>query len=289
LSAVILAGIFNPSECRAQLIRGSLVDMSYFSRASALILLLSIPASWVIIRLSGIENSPEIQISYGRYFIVFILLFALVSFTLACIALHRKDQRGNFTKIVLIISFCALLLFGWQLTRQITNKSAYSGNASNAVAVDTASSDSRESVNSPDTTENLNSADANSQNGTGIEDQELSTADQSVLSITQATMTTVNDWGSGFNAGYECLLPGSGVIRNFLITFNYSGSARLTNGWMQGYSGGINVGNILSDGGYGIRPSDHMPRLQAGDKLSFVVQGSGSGFNAEDFDVQCSR
>ncbi len=102
-----------------------------------------------------------------------------------------------------------------------------------------------------------------------------------------AGSTNVNDWGSGFNASFECELPGSGPITDFLIDFNYSGSANLTNSWMQGYNGGITFGSLASDGGYAIEPSGYVPPLNGGDVLSFTVQGSGSGYTATDFDVQC--
>jgi len=70
---------------------------------------------------------------------------------------------------------------------------------------------------------------------------------------------------------------------------NYSGDAGLTTGWMLEYGGAIDVGNIAPDGGFAIKPLDEIPYLSAGDKLSFIVQGRGAGFDAADFDVQCTR
>jgi len=102
-----------------------------------------------------------------------------------------------------------------------------------------------------------------------------------------ATLANVNDWGSGFSATFECVLPGSGPINDYLIEFNYAGSATLTNSYMQGYGGGVTSGNIAPDGGYGIQPSGYVPPLNGGDTLSFVVQGSGSGFVEFDFGVEC--
>ena len=102
-----------------------------------------------------------------------------------------------------------------------------------------------------------------------------------------ATLATVNDWGSGFQATFECVLPGSGPVSDYLIDFNYTGSATLTNSWMQGYGGGISAGNIAPDGGYGIEPSGYVPPLNGGDALSFVVQGQGTGFVESEFGVEC--
>ena len=84
--------------------------MSHFGRASALLLLLSIPVSWVAVRLSGIENSPQVNINYGRYFIFFILLFLLTGFVLACIALYRKEKPRFVSKVSFAIALCALCL-----------------------------------------------------------------------------------------------------------------------------------------------------------------------------------
>ena len=102
-----------------------------------------------------------------------------------------------------------------------------------------------------------------------------------------ASSTSVNDWGSGFNAMFECALPGSGSVSDYLIEFNYTGSGTLTNSWMQGYGGGISFGNLAPDGGYAIEPSGFVPPLNGGDVLRFTIQGSGSGFAVTDFDVQC--
>ena len=103
----------------------------------------------------------------------------------------------------------------------------------------------------------------------------------------RASSTSVNDWGSGFNATFECVLPGSGPVSDYLIEFNYTGSGTLTNSWMQGYGGGISFGNLAPDGGYAIEPSGFVPPLNGGDVLRFTIQGSGSGFAVTDFDVQC--
>ena len=86
--------------------------MSYSGRASALLLLLSIPLSWLVVSLSGVENSPDVQITYGRYFLIFIVVFLLISVVLACIALNRKEVSGYTTLVTLLIAFIALLFFG---------------------------------------------------------------------------------------------------------------------------------------------------------------------------------
>ena len=97
--------------------------MSHFGRASALLLLLSIPVSWVVVRLSGIENSPQVNITYDRYFIFFILLFLLTVFVLACIALHRKEKPRFVSKVSFAVALCALLFLGWQLASRMINNS----------------------------------------------------------------------------------------------------------------------------------------------------------------------
>ena len=236
--------------------------MSIFGRASAILLLLSIPVSWLLVSLSGIEISP--QITHGRYFILFILLFVLVGFVLACIALFRKEGPGYFAKVTFVVALCAVLFFGWVFARWSGADNA--GASSGAVASDSAR-----------------------RNAAGGNVRAVSAESGGDRVASGATVTDVEDWGSGFNAGYECLLPGSGAVFDFLITFNYSGDAGLTTGWMLEYGGAIDVGNIAPDGGFAIKPMDEIPYLNAGDKLSFIVQGRGAGFDAADFDVQCTR
>ena len=240
--------------------------MSYSGRASALLLLLSIPLSWLVVSLSGVENSPDVQITYGRYFLIFIVVFLLISVVLACIALNRKEVSGYTTLVTLLIAFIALLFFGWLLVDRIKNRSDNAGISSDSTV-----------------------PDEMNQNTSASEGSEVTSKDGNRRLSAQATVISVNDWGSGFNVTFECVLPGSGVVSDFLITFNYSGNAKLTNGWMQSYGGGIDVGNIASDGGYAIKPVNYLPPLKAGDKLNFMVQGEGSGFNSAEFDARCTR
>ena len=250
--------------------------MSHFGRASALLLLLSIPVSWVVVRLSGIENSPQVNITYDRYFIFFILLFLLAGFVLACIALYRKERPRFVSKVSFAVALCALLFLGWQLASRMINNSKNSGTTSDAIDAN------------PDSSGGAISSDE-SRNTSDIDSLEVTDENRSVLSSTHASVVTVSDWGSGFNTTFECQLPGSGAVHNFLITFDYSGNATLTNAWMLKYDGGVDVRNITADGEYGIRSVGHLPPLKAGEKLSFVVQGSGSGFSTEDFDIRCTR
>jgi len=150
--------------------------MSYSGRASALLLLLSIPLSWLVVSLSGVENSPDVQITYGRYFLIFIVVFLLISVVLACIALNRKEVSGYTTLVTLLIAFIALLFFGWLLVDRIKNRSDNAGISSDSTV--------------PDET---------NQNTSASEGSEVTSKDGNSRLSAQATVISVNDWGSGFN------------------------------------------------------------------------------------------
>ena len=113
--------------------------------------------------------------------------------------------------------------------------------------------------------------------------------DVSETGESSASVVNVNDWGSGFNAFFECDLPGTAgqSIDSFIIDFNYTGSGAPNNAWMNGYNGGIQKGYIAPGGDYGIQSTGYTPPLTTGDTLNFAIQVQGSGFNATDFDVQC--
>lgn len=66
-----------------------------------------------------------------------------------------------------------------------------------------------------------------------------------------ATAVNINDWGSGFIATFECVLPATGTpeIDQFLIDFNYTGGGTPANGWMVSYSGSVESGFIAANKG----------------------------------------
>lgn len=103
------------------------------------------------------------------------------------------------------------------------------------------------------------------------------------------TVVGVNDWGSGFNATFECEVISDAPVKEFIFEFNYTGSGNIQNAWTQLFNGKIEKGLVGRSGGYAVRGviSDGAQALLLGDTFRVAVQVTGAGYNAADFNVTC--
>jgi len=109
-------------------------------------------------------------------------------------------------------------------------------------------------------------------------------------SESDVTVSSVNDWGSGFIATFVYNITADDTINGGLtawrIEVDYTGNGQIINSWMTGYGGSIINGDDngqyrLTNEGVGFQPT-----LAAGDTLTFSLQGQGSGYVEEDFTIR---
>jgi len=104
-----------------------------------------------------------------------------------------------------------------------------------------------------------------------------------------ATLTNVNDWGSGFIATYSHTITtedtSSGSLRNWQFDIDHSGNANILNAWMSEYSGSIDAGYDGDIYQISNQQAGFSPTLDVGSTITFNLQGQGEGFNESNFDI----
>ena len=112
------------------------------------------------------------------------------------------------------------------------------------------------------------------------------------------TASNLNSWynagSGGFNVALNVVLTAELLANQddfgWTIQLDYSGNGQITNGWMNGFPGGVSIdrqGNdviVYSNETQGFQPS-----LSVGDVISMSVQINNAPFDAADFDLTFSQ
>jgi len=109
--------------------------------------------------------------------------------------------------------------------------------------------------------------------------------------IDASNPVSLNSWSTGFNATYEYevqpLDTFGGLLKEWLVDVVVDGDLEITTAWINsGYNAGIwtKAGaesfEITNEG------MNYIDELQAGDIISFTVQGNGSGFEDASFSME---
>ena len=118
----------------------------------------------------------------------------------------------------------------------------------------------------------------------------LDSEDAGTGNIDASITANVNTWGSGFNTTYAYEITESdtagGLLDEWQIEIDAASPLSITSAWINnGYNAGISTGT--ESGQFVITNEDQgfIRQLSAGDIITFTIQGSGGGFDANSLTI----
>ena len=308
------------SKCENTLKNNS--DVKYFSRLSVVFALISVPIAWLLATATDAGGWSEHVLMlrvFGTLLVIFVAGLVLGLFSR--LQSLKLWHAGVFLNLVGLVTLMAIGFSGYMASTgssqdSIANidgmdKASVADGFESAKSTDSTANtvDSTERVNAVAGAELVNAAasaniagelainentDPAEQgiNDSGSQDNRIQSIGNSVSDRFQSSnskVVNVNDWGSGFQVQHECALPANiDRLTAFEIAIDYSGAGILSNTWMHGYNGPVNSGNVLSNGGFGVKSSDvHIPVMRGEDVLLFTTQVNGAVYEPIDFTLEC--